>query len=381
MHGENNLTASYLRHQFHIVRGNGRIKYLIRRCPRCIRFARQSHEQLMGSLPKDRVNPHRPFLNSGVDFAGPYTLKAYKGRCKKMVKSYVSLFVCFATKAIHLELVTDLTATAFLAAFRRFTARRGRCQRMYSDRGTNFVKGDKLIIDEINKAQLTWRTELEIDFAAMGTRWDFNPPGAPHFGGLWEAGVKSMKIHLKKTLGTSLLTAEEFNTALVQIEGILNSRPLCPLNNDPNNFVFLTPAHFLIGESIVAPPERAFDCSPDSKHPIDRWQYIQKLRQLFWNSWKKDYLHSLNSRSKWKSSGIEFKKGNLVLLMEENVPPTFWPTAIILEIHPGKDGKTRVVTIKTQKGQIFKRPTAKLRFIPIEDMKFPTELNTQSPLN
>lgn len=217
----------------------------------------------------------------------------------------------------------------------------------------------------------------------MGTSWDFNPPGAPHFGGLWEAGVKSMKTHLKKTLGSSLLTTEEFNTALVQIEGILNSRPLCPLNNDPNNFVFLTPGHFLIGESIVAPPERAFDCSPNSKHPIDRWQYIQKLRQVFWNLWKKDYLHSLNSRSKWKSLGIaiDFRKGNLVLLMDENVPPTCWPTARILEIHPGKDGKTRVVTLKTQKGQIFKRPTAKLRFIPIEDIEIHPELNTQSPQN
>lgn len=362
------LTESYLRHKYHILRCSDRVKVLLKGCPKCIRFSREAHEQLMGSLPENRVNPHRPFLNSGVDYAGPFTIKAYKGRCKKFHKSYVALFVCFSTKAIHLELVSELTATAFLAAFRRFSNRRGRCEKLYSDRGTNFVKGDKMLTDEIYRAQLTWKTELEVDFEATGTKWDFNPPGSPHFGGLWEAGVKSMKTHLKKTLGDTSLTAEEFNTVLIQIEGILNSHPLCRMSKNSNDYTVLTPAHFLIGESIVAPPDRAYDL--EAKHPVDRWQYLQKLRQMFWASWKKEYLHRLNTRSKWRTAGIEYKVGDLVILSDENFPATYWPMAKILETHPGRDGITRVVTLKTSKGQIFKRPTVKLRLLAFDPQDF-----------
>lgn len=376
LHGLNTETAAYLRHKFHIIRASDRIKTLLRCCPQCIRFARQAHEQLMGSLPKDRVTPHRAFLNTGVDFAGPFMLKAHAGRTNKVVKSYVALFVCFSTKAIHLELVSDLTAVAFLAAFKRFVSRRGRCQQLYSDCGTNFVKGNKLLASDIQKAQNSWKTDLDVDFQSLGTTWFFNPPAAPHFGGLWEAGVKSMKTHLNKTLGGTSLNPEEFNTVLVQIEGILNSRPLCPLKNDVDDFVALTPAHFLIGESIVAPPERAYDLGP--KDPRDRWQFVQKLQQLFWVSWKKEYLHRLNTRPKWKCSGTQFKENDMVILADDNYHPTYWPLARIMKAHTGKDGVTRVVTIKTSKGQIFVRSIAKLRLLPHDSDEFHLEKNSSS---
>lgn len=359
--GPNTLTESYLQHKFKILRCSDRIKVILRNCPKCIRFARENHEQLMGSLPTNRVNPFRPFLCTGVDYAGPYNIKAYKGRCKKIVKGWVALFVCFSTKALHLEVVSELTASAFLAAFRRFVSRRGHCQILHSDCGTNFIKGNKLLSEEIYKAQVSWKTELAINFEEMGTTWEFNPPGTPHFGGLWEAGVKSMKTHLNKTFGTNHYTVEELTTVLVQIEGILNSRPLCPLKSDPDDFSALTPAHFLIGECIVSPPDRHYDL--EAKHPIDRWQLLQKQKQMFWVSWKKEYLHRLNTRSKWKSPGIEYKKDDLVILTDENTPATYWPMAIIVETHPGSDGITRVVTLKTAKGQILKRPTTKLRLL------------------
>lgn len=368
LHGTKSQTACYLRGKFHIIKLTDRIKFMINSCIRCIRMARENHEQLMGSLPSNRENPHRPFLCTGVDYAGPFNIKAYKGRCNKILKSYVALFVCFSTKAVHLELVSELSATAFIAAFRRFVSRRGHCQNLYSDCGTNFIKGNKLLLSEVYKAQSTWKTELAIDFESMGTVWEFNPPGSPHFGGLWEAGVKSTKTHLVKTLGNAILTSEEFTTLLIQIEGILNSRPLCPMNSDPNDFSILTPAHFLIGEPIISPPDRLYDL--EAKHPLDRWQYIQKLKQMFWVLWKKEYLHRLNVRPKWKRPGVDFKKDDLVLLTDENYPCTYWPIAKILETHPGHDGVTRVVSLKTSKGQHFKRPTAKLRLLPFNNEDF-----------
>lgn len=102
---------------------------------------------MMGSLPKHRITTNRPVLNSGVDYAGPIYTKN-KGRGKTCFKSYIALFICLATKAIHLEVVSDLTSQGFLAAFRRFVNRRGYCQNLYSDNGTNMV-GAKRKLDAI----------------------------------------------------------------------------------------------------------------------------------------------------------------------------------------------------------------------------------------
>lgn len=94
------------------------------------------------------------------------------------------------------------------------------------------------------------------ELAKSGTQWHFSPPGAPHFNGLAEAAVKSVKLHIKKTIADTKLTFEELSTLLAQIEACVNSRPLCPLSTDPNDLSTLTPAHFLVGESLIAPPEQ-----------------------------------------------------------------------------------------------------------------------------
>lgn len=244
-------------------------------------------------------------MNTGVDYAGPIQTRE-KRRNPSFTKSYIALFVCLSTKALHLEIVSDLTSQAFLAAYRRFVNRRGRCQQMYSDRGTNFVGAQKILQEEIYKAEQTWKTELVNDFEEMETEWLFNPAAAPHFGGLWEAGVKSVKTHLIKSVGTKALTFEELTTVIVQIEGILNSRPLCPLKNDPNDVVALTPAHFLIGEPIVAPPEPILNEEP--RNIVDRWKHLQTIRQSFWRSYLKDYLNRLQRRPKWLNTKLSSKK-------------------------------------------------------------------------
>ena len=159
------------------------------------------------------------------------------------VKAYVSLFVCVSTKAIHLELASDLTSEAFLASFRRFIARRGRVSHLYSDQGTNY-RGASSELIELAKAA---SSKLEI-------QWYFNPPGAPHFNGLSEAGVKSVKTHLYRLIGDQLMTYEEFYTLLTCIESILNSRPLSPISEDPNDLTPLKPGHFLITEPITSFP-------------------------------------------------------------------------------------------------------------------------------
>lgn len=161
--------------------------------------------------------------------------------------------------------------------------------------GTNFVGAEKIIKNHVRKAELSWKTDLELDFHKMGTEWHFNPPASPHFGGLWEAGVKSVKSHLKKTIGTSILTFEELSTILAQIEGVLNSRPLCPMTNNPNDFSFLTPAHFAVGRPIVAIPEQAHDI--DKLRLSDQWNHLKISFQRFVKLWIKEYLQNLQNRS------------------------------------------------------------------------------------
>lgn len=110
----------------------------------CKKFARYNHQQLMSSLPQHRVNSSRAFQHSGVDYAGPITIKAYKGRCKIQHKAYIAVFVCLYSKCIHIEIVSDLSSEGFLAAFKRFVNRRGRCHKLFSDNGTNFRGADKI---------------------------------------------------------------------------------------------------------------------------------------------------------------------------------------------------------------------------------------------
>lgn len=262
-------------------------------------------------------------------------------------------------------MVSDLTSMSFISAFKRFVGRRGRCHRLFSDNGTNFVGVDKILQNDLKLAEQTWKTELERDFSELGTEWSFISPATPHFGGIWEAGVKSIKSHLKKTIGTSLLTFEEMNTCLIQIDAVLNSRPLCPLSNHPNEFNYLTPAHFLVGRPLVDPLERCFETEKIGL--LSLWQHVQTIYQRFVRLWKCDYLQNLQSRPKGLSTTVHYKPGNLALLAEDDSPPTLWPMVIIDEIHPGKDGIVRVATIRTPLGKILKRPVVKLRFLPCNE--------------
>ena len=191
--------------------------------------------------------------------------------------------------------------------------------------------------------------------------WHFNPPSAPHFGGIWEAAVKSIKFHLKRTLGNALLTYEEMNTLLVQIEAILNSRPLCATSD--NDLEPLTPNHFLIGHPYNIIPE------PSLEHlklnHLSRWQYVQRLRHDFWKKWHHSYLTTLQKRTKWTTNKSSFKVNDIVLLHEDNLPPSQWKLGRITQTHPGKDNIVRIVTITTQNGT-YKRPVIKLSVLPIE---------------
>jgi len=273
-HGGAQLTLATIRQWFWIPRGRQLVRRRIHRCPTCARWRAASPQPLMSSLPEARVTPNRPFLHTGVDFAGSIWLRTTKGRGHRAFKAFLSIFVCFSSRAVHLEVVSDYTADAFLAALRRFTSRRGLCHTLYSDCGTNFVGADAQLHALFQPAsQEVYKVIGRM--ADQGMRWQFNSPAAPHFGSLWEAAVKSVKHHLRRVIGETRLTFEEMATFLAEVEVCLNSRPVQALSEDPEDFSALTPGHFLIGGPLNALPEPSL--LNVLANQLTRWRLLQKM--------------------------------------------------------------------------------------------------------
>lgn len=363
LHAGPQLVHSCIQEQFWIIGARDVIRHFIRKCLTCSKNKASVTNQMMGDLPSARVSPAPTFLRCGVDYAGPFQLKTAKGRGSKSFKAYIALFVCFTTRAIHLELVTDLSSDAFIAALKRFISRRGKCSDIYSDCGSNFVgaKRKLLEVEKLSKSK-SYNKNINQYLSDIGINWHFNVPGAPHMGGLWEAGIKSTKYHLKRVVGETKLTYEEFATLLTQIEACLNSRPITALSNDPSDLSALTPGHFIIGRSLTSIPEPDYINSKISY--LNRWQIIQKMLQQFWKRWHREYLCRLQQRPKWLLPTKNFQINDLCLIKEDNMPPTKWRMCRIIQLHPGLDDKVRVVTVKTSNG-IFKRNISKLSQLPI----------------
>jgi hypothetical protein len=325
---------------------------------------------IMGNLPKSRVEPTRPFSISGVDYAGPIYIKECRGRSKRTVKAYICVFVCFSTKAVHLELVGDLTTQTFLNALKRFISRRGHVYHLYSDNATNFVGANRELLELRTFLKSASFSQITENLANKGISWHFIPPRSPHMGGIWEINVKSIKGHLKRTIGEVVLSYEELYTLLTRIEAVLNSRPLCPLSNDPNDLNPITPGHFLIGEPLTSISER--DLTTTRINRLTQWQRVEQMRQHFWHRWQREYLvQNINRSKQLRGSGSRpstpaLEVGSMVILVEDNTPPLQWKLGRIVELHPGSDGVVRVVSVKTVKG-IFKRATRKVCVLPANE--------------
>ena len=351
------------------VRGHGRniTRLIIHKCVRCFRVKPREVDYVMGDLPQERVSHSRPFLNAGVDYCGPLHIKERRFRNRSKLKVYVAIFICLSTKAVHLELVSDLTTEAFIASLKRLFTRRGISKNIYSDNATNFV-GASRELSELHKLFLSKQhNETVREFLKKEKiNWNFIPPRSPHFGGLWEAAVKSFKHHFFRTVGDTLLTFEQLETFVIEIEAILNSRPLSPLSPDPNDLQPLTPGHFLIGGPLTSFPQVDLTALPINR--LSAWQHAQQLRQHFWKRWHKEYLHQLTIRSRWQSNsspGIE--NGTMVVIKEDNLPPLQWKLGRVVATQPGPDGIIRVAIVRTDTGE-YKRCVKKLCPLSIEPL-------------
>lgn len=360
LHAGPQLLLASVREQFWPILGKNLAKKTVRNCIRCFKAKPKVSNAIMGHLPEARVRPSPPFFNSGIDYAGPFSIKDRKGRGCKVTKCYICLFICFSTRALHLEVVSNLTTEAFLACFRRFVSRRGRPHQVFSDNGSNLV-GARNELRNLGQFLQSNFSELSEGMNFDGMTWKFIPAYSPHFGGLWEAGVKSAKYHLLRVTNGTILTFEELLTLVVQVESVLNSRPMSALSSDPNDLSPLTPGHFLIGRPLTAIVDE--DLADIRMSRLSRFQHIQQMLQHFWARWSKVFITELQQRVKNKIHCPPLEKGSLVLIKEDNQPPLKWKLGRIVEIHPGSDGVARVASIYTTNG-ITKRAYTKICPLP-----------------
>lgn len=350
-----------VREQFWPLSGRRIARTIVRNCVRCFKSNPTTTNYVMGNLPDFRVTPYQPvFTHTGVDYAGPISLRDRKTRNPKILKGYICIFICMNTKCVHVDVVSDLTSQAFLAVLKRFIARRGKPLHFYSDNGTTFVGANSMLQKQLRSNC----DQIASELSAEGITWHFMPPRAPNFGGLWEAGVKSVKFHLKRVIGNTSLTYEDLSTVLTQIEGVLNSRPLSPLSSDPQDLTPLTPAHFLMGKPLISLPED--EVTTVAENRLSKFQHLQRMVQQFWKRWNREYISEMQTRTKWKKQYPSLLKvGSLVVIKEDNLPIYQWRTGRVIELHSGSDNITRVATVQCSDRSTCKRAVSKLCVLPV----------------
>lgn len=212
-----------------------------------------------------------------------------------------------------------MKTTGFIAAYERFAARRGCCSDLHSDNATNFVGAAKFLQSE----RQIFSNKVKTVLANKGTTWHFASPLSPHFNGLAEAAIRSVKYHIRRVIGETTLTFEEFTTVLAKIEA-------CMINNIEDLDV-LTPGHFLIGEPITTIPQK--DMEQCKITALTRWELTHQIVQRIWKRWSTEYLHTRQQRRKWQQPGDNVRIGDMVLIMEDNMPPAKWAHGRVVEAY------------------------------------------------
>ena len=367
MHSGVKDTLTQLRSRFWIVKGRQFVRKTLHKCMICRRFIGKSYCcPAPPPLPECRVKEAFAFSSIGVDFAGPLYVKNPE-------KAWICLYTCCATRAVHLDILTDLSTDSFIRSFRRFVARRGFPNRVISDNGKTFKGADKAI-------QAMLRHSMVKKFLSdLNIKWQFNVERAPWWGGLFERLIRSMKQCLRRVIGRARLSLDELSTAVVEVEGILNSRPLTYVSTEELEEP-LTPSHLLVGHRIFNMPQPNYSGDEDYENDVpatgltQRFKYLNTVLTHFWNRWRKEYLSELREGHRYskKNGGnkIKIAVGDVVLVHDQDLPRTLWRLAVVERLIEGTDGEIRAAEIRVKSGKqassLFRRSVQHL---------YPLELN------
>lgn len=359
-HANNERVVNDVRQKFWVLRLRPSIRTIASTCRLCYLRRTQPHAPAFGDLPVARLTPYqRPFTYAATDYFGPLWVTIGRRREKR----WVALFTCLTTRAVHLELVHTLSTDSALMALRRLAARRGWPQQMWSDNATNF----RAASSELRAAYNEWAPTLQRYGLTRGLEWHFIAPGAPNQGGAWERLVRSVKNALSATLHTRAPKEEVLKTLLTEAEHTVNARPLTHVSVDATDDEALTPLHFLLGGSTTVPLT-----GPCAEADRSTWRATQALADHFWSRWVKEYLPLLAPRqSSSNRNEREIQPGDYVLIVDSTLPRNVWPRGIVVATHPGPDGRTRNVEVRTR-GGVFRRPTSRLVVLRCNEVELST---------
>ena len=176
-------------------------------------------------------------------------------------------------------------------------------------------------------------------------------------GGVWERVIRSVRKVINAILKKQTMDDEGIMTLMCEVEAIINARPLTKVSDDPRDVNALTPNHLLLIKSNESFPPGVF--KRNDQYSERRWRQVQYMAEVFWRRWIKEYLPILQLRQKWHEVKRNIEEGDIVLVVEQNIPRGDWPLGRVIEVNRGRDGLVRSVRVKTVKN-ILARPINKL---------------------
>ncbi|XP_013396919.2 uncharacterized protein LOC106163784 [Lingula anatina] len=349
-HQGRHVTESALRSKgFWIIGAKRLISSILYKCVICRKLRGKFLNQRMADLPEDRVTPGPPFTAVGIDVFGPWpvvTRRTRGGQAES--KRWALIFGCLVTRAVHIEVIEEMSSSSFINALRRFVAIRGPVKMIRSDRGTNFIGA----LDQIKATGIFVENgPVQESLHDMGIVWKFNPPHASHMGGAWERLIGLARRILDAmflTSHTQKLTHEVLVTFMCEVSAVINSRPVAPISYDPEDPEIITPAMLLTQKKEPLPTPTT---STDMREIYQsQWKYVQILSNTFWKRWRDGYLQSLQKRGKWTALQKDLKIGDIVLLRDCELHRGSWPMGVVEDVFPsGCDSKVRTVEVRTVK--------------------------------
>uniref|UniRef100_A0A336LWI0 CSON002273 protein n=1 Tax=Culicoides sonorensis TaxID=179676 RepID=A0A336LWI0_CULSO len=355
LHQNKETVINQVRQKYHVPKLRQVLNKIIFKCQFCKNQRARPTPPMMSSLPYARIAAFEPaFKYTGVDYFGPISVTVRRNSEKR----WGCLFTCLTTRAIHIEVAHKLDTDAFILCFRNFMNRRGPVSDIYCDNGKNFVGAEKVLKEALKQINFE---HIANHFTSTNLEWHFNPPISPHMGGAWERLVKSVKKTLYAIQPFHTFSDPLLNSYLIEVEDIINSRPLTYLPLDSEESEALTPNHFIKGQSNVPPLGIK---NYDVKFMKQNWQNSQLLKQRFWERWLKEYLPTLNRRSKWCTPTSPLKVGDIVIVIDPNSTRNVWLKGRIVKTYMGKDDQVRSADVQTKQG-IFTRPVMNLAKLDI----------------
>lgn len=330
-------TLSLIRQKYWIPQGRVQVKKILRKCSQCTKHGGGPYTlPAPPALPAERVNYSSPFTFVGLDYFGPIYVDSDRGKSKR----WVCLYTCLAIRAIHLEIVHDLTAEECLLALRRFTANRGVPKKIISDNALYFK-----LTSEVLNTPYCYDNQI---------KWRNIPQLAPWHGGFYERLVGLVKNCLKRTLDKHLLRDSQLETIMKEVETVINSRPLTSVGSDleyvlkPNDFLSL-------GKCLEINPAVDTTSIGGTNTKVDLvqgWKRGQIVLNEFKKMFQNQYLPSLREKHRYtiKQPKIKSSKiphiGDIVQIKEDLKNRILWKVGKITSLIKDADGQCRVARVK-----------------------------------